>query len=267
MSTYAIGDVQGCFDPLLKLLNVIQFNPEKDVLWFTGDLANRGPKPLETLRWIKSLGAICVLGNHDLTLLAALENLIDLPSTDPAKIILDTPENEKKEWITWLRHLPLLHQDPKLKFVMTHAGIYPLWDIHQAIQYAHEVENVLRSDGYLAFLKVMHGNTPTQWNENLSGWDRLRFILNAFTRMRLMTPEGELVYHAKSAPPEHPHLFPWFSFPHQHPQKDTLIFGHWAALKGQSHTPHVIALDEGCVWKGSLAALCLETKRRFSIPC
>lgn len=267
MSTYAIGDVQGCFDKLLALLKVIKFDPEHDILWFTGDLANRGPKPLETLRLIESLGAICVLGNHDLALLAALEGIVHLPPNDPANKMLDLPEKEKREWIDWLRYLPLLHQDPKLKIVMTHAGIYPLWDIHQAIQYAHEVEKVLQSDRYLAFLEVMYGDTPTHWNENLNGWDRMRFILNAFTRMRFITPEGALDHQAKKTPNDYPNLFPWFSFPQRLPQEDTLIFGHWAALKGQSDLHNTIALDEGCVWGGALAALCLETKQRFTIAC
>jgi bis(5'-nucleosyl)-tetraphosphatase (symmetrical) len=263
MSTYAIGDVQGCFDALLRLLKAIQFNPEQDVLWFTGDLANRGPKPLETLRLIKSLGAICVLGNHDLALLAALEGVIHLPFNDPAKVIMDVPEQEKKEWSHWLRHLPLLHRDFKLNIVMTHAGIYPLWDIHQAMQYAHEVEEILQSNDYPTFLKAMYKAPPREDPKE----DRMHLILDAFTRMRFITPTGELDHHAKKMPNDHPNLFPWFSFPHRRPQKDTLIFGHWAALKGQCHIPNIIALDEGCVWGGSLAALCLETKQRFSVPC
>lgn len=267
MSTYAIGDVQGCFDKLLTLLKQIKFDPQKDILWFTGDLANRGPKPLETLRLIESLGAICVLGNHDLTLLAALEGIVNLPPDDPANKMLNLPKKEKRKWIDWLRLLPLLHQDHKLKVVMTHAGIYPLWDISKAVECANEVESILQSDRYIAFLEVMYGNTPSHWNENLNGWDRIRFIVNTFTRMRFITPEGKLDYSAKKAPSDYPDLFPWFSFPERLIEKETLIFGHWAALKGQSNLDNTIALDEGCVWGGALAALCLETKQRFAIPC
>lgn len=267
MSTYVIGDVQGCFDALAALLKAIAFDAEQEHLWFTGDLANRGPKPLETLRFIKSLNAICVLGNHDLALLAALEGVISLPENDPACKMMLLSTAEKQAWIHWLRHLPLLHYDPQLNTVMTHAGIYPLWDIPQAIQYAHEVEKVLQSDRYIDFLKVMYGDTPTYWNENLSGWDRMRFILNAFTRMRFVTAQGELDLRAKSTPQDHADLFPWFSYPHRRPQESTLVFGHWAALKGQSDHSRIIALDEGCVWGGSLVAFCLETKKRFSIRC
>ena len=265
MSTYVIGDVQGCADQLFTLLKVIEFNPKEDQIWLTGDLANRGPKPLEALKFIHSLDAICVLGNHDIALLAALCEIITLPPDDPAQIILGVPIVEKQKWIDWLRHLPLLHHDHQLGVVMSHAGIYPKWDIQQATQLAHEVEHALRGDHYREFLSVIYGDEPNKWDTQLSGIDRMRFILNTFTRMRFVTADGTLVLHAKRTPKDHPEYFPWFSMPNRIHIEDTLIFGHWSALKGHCPIPNIYALDEGCVWGGSLCALCLETRQRTSV--
>lgn len=266
MRTFVIGDVQGCFDILLQLLDHIDFQPEKDTLWFTGDLFNRGPAPLETLRWLRSLrNAIYVMGNHDLALLGALSGVLTLPDDEPARVLLSLPERE--EIVDWLRQWPLLHHDLTSNTVLTHAGIYPLWTLSDAIQYAREAENVLRGPMYREFLSVMYGNQPDLWQTDLRGWDRIRFILNAFTRMRWLAPDGRLELTEKRQRSSRDDHCPWFEFPTLEPRKYTLLFGHWAALKGQCHVPQIYALDEGCVWGGHLCALCLETKQRFHIAC
>lgn len=270
MRTYVIGDVQGCLDPLLQLLEKIQFDPQKDTLWFTGDLANRGPKPLETLRFIRSLPhTVCVLGNHDLALLLIAEGLITPHAEDTQAQILEAPDKEKL--LTWLRHCPLYHHCPKLGFTLTHAGIYPEWDLDQAKALALEVENVLQGPQYLDLLKNMFGNHPVHWDNALKEWDRARFIINAFTRMRFCTPEGDLVLHAKGSMTKHPDLVPWFIHRAKKLEKnfseEKLIFGHWAALENNAGHDFIYPLDSGCVWGKCLTAFCLETQQYNSVNC
>lgn len=267
MKTYVIGDVQGCLDSLLLLLKTIEYNPEQDILWFTGDLASRGPKPLETLRFIKNLPAstVCVLGNHDLALLAAFKGIIELPPDESTRAILSAPDKDALE--NWLRHIPLLHHDKSLNVVMSHAGIYPYWTLQQAKEYALEAEKVLTSDLYAELLQTMYGNTPTVWENLLTGENRMRFILNAFTRMRFMTLDGKLDFETKGDPDNLTTLIPWFDAPNRKNIDENIVFGHWAALKGQCHHSGIYALDEGCVWGGCLTALCLETKKRFKVSC
>lgn len=264
MATYAIGDVQGCLSALQALLCTIQYNPQHDHLWFTGDLANRGAEPLATLRFIKALPHTkIVLGNHDLALLAAFHQIIPLQADDTIEQVLCA--GDAQNLIDWLRGHPLLLQNNS--YIMTHAGIYPLWTITQSQNLAHEVENVLHSKNYSDFLNHMFGNQPNVWQDNLTGWERLRFITNAFTRMRFCTLAGELNLQCKGQPQQHPDLIPWFLHPNRKTLTNNLIFGHWAALQGKTNQPMVHALDTGCVWGNCLTAFCLETQQRFRVEC
>lgn len=265
MATYAIGDVQGCFDELQTLLKKINFNPQVDQLWFVGDLVNRGPKSLEVLRFVKNLPQTkIVLGNHDLHLIAlAYGN----PYPDHTlNAVLTAPDRE--ELIEWLRRLPLLHHDEKLNFVMVHAGIYPLWNLNQAKTYAQEFETALHSEKISELLKNMYGDQPDQWNENLAGEERLRFIVNTFTRMRFCTPAGKLEFHniGKINSVSQNYL-PWFKIPNRATKNLNIIFGHWAALQGETGEPKVFALDTGCVWGNCLTAMRLQDQEKFSVNC
>lgn len=253
MSVYAISDVQGCFDALRALLDKLKFDPAKDTLWFAGDLVNRGPQSLETLRFVKSLGdrAITVLGNHDLHLLA-VDAGIKKKDTD-LKEILAAPD--RQELIDWLRHQPLLHHDPDLGYTLVHAGVSPQWDLETAQACAEELQQVLRSDDYKAFLKVMYGDRPRKWRWWLYGERRLRYICNCFTRIRFCTRDGKLALSEKGAPGSQPKKYvPWFDVEQRQSKDLRLVFGHWSTL-GAFHAPGIYALDTGCVWGGSLTAL------------
>lgn len=264
MPTYVIGDVQGCFDPLQRLLAKIHFDPAKDTLWFTGDLVNRGPDSLKTLRFIRELpNVVTVLGNHDLHLLATVysNNPLALQG-DTLNAILQA--EDKEDLCHWLRQQPLLHvQD---NHVLVHAGIYPHWTLQQALTYAGEVERVLRSDNYFALLSELYGNEPAVWDDNLTGIARWRFIINAFTRMRFCNTAGRLDLDTKLGLGEQPDgYFPWFSDPARKTQTTDIYFGHWASLKGKTHTDHVYALDTGCVWGEVLTAMRLEDGEIVSV--
>ncbi len=268
MSNFAIGDVQGCFDELQTLLQLIHFNPARDYLWFTGDLVNRGPKSLEVLRFVKALGehAIVVLGNHDLHLLAVNCNPENLNKNDTLDDILQAPDRE--ELCNWLRQRPLLYHDVNLGYTMVHAGIPPQWDLNAALEHAHEVETVLQSPDYGNFFPHMYGDEPSRWDDHLSGWPRLRMISNYLTRMRFCDATGTLELHTKgtpAAPP--PGLMPWFKIPTRANRSLKIIFGHWAALAGQTEEPGVYALDTGCAWGHHLSAMRLEDEAWFSVPC
>lgn len=267
MATYAIGDVQGCYAQLEQLLELIHYDSHRDVLWFTGDLVNRGPDSLRTLQFISELPetTIAVLGNHDLTLLAAHVGAILPQPGDTYQDILNAPMRE--EYLFWLRNRPLMHYDPKLQFALCHAGIYPLWDLTQAQILAHEVESILQGPAFHEALHAMFGNHPTIWSATLNGWDRFRFIVNAFTRMRFCAADGTLDLQNKSEISHAPAFMPWFSVPARKTSRDKVIFGHWAALAGVSNTPGVYALDTGCVWGNALTAICLETEQRFHVSC
>ncbi len=258
MATYAIGDIQGCFDALEFLLEKIAFDPLKDTLWFAGDLVNRGDKSLETLRFIKNLGerAISVLGNHDLTLLALSEGCENIKH-HTLDDILNAPD--RTELIDWLRTQPLLHHDKSLGYTMVHAGLPPQWDLKLAQQCAHEVEQVLRSDNYREFLANMFGNKPRKWKNSLQGWDRLRFITNSFTRMRYCKPSGKLNFTDKGViGSQKEGYIPWYEVPNRKNQDLKIIFGHWSTLFGHTSQPDVFALDTGCLWGGSLTAMRLD---------
>ncbi len=266
MPTYAIGDVQGCLPPLEKLLDKINYHPQKDQLWFTGDLINRGYHSLETLRFIKTLpNTVIVLGNHDLALLAINQGAVRAHPKDTYGDILAAPD--KSDLLAWLKSRPLLHHDANLGFTLTHAGIYPLWDLSKAQALAQEVEDCLQGTHSAAYLENLFGNEPSAWQDGLSGWDRLRFITNAFTRMRFCTPTGDLELKAKGNPALHPELIPWFAFPGRMMEKRKIIFGHWAALNAQSIDAAVFPLDSGCVWGNCLTAFCLETEKKVSVDC
>ncbi|TDO98191.1 symmetrical bis(5'-nucleosyl)-tetraphosphatase [Marinomonas balearica] len=268
MPTYAIGDLQGCLTPLLTLLDLIEFSPKKDRLWLAGDLINRGPQSLETLRFVKSLGdqATVVLGNHDLHLLAVMRGHANLKRSDTLSDILFAEDRD--DLMKWLQTMPLCHIDHSLKYVMTHAGIPPCWNSIEAGHYAKEVECILKSDQVDDFLAVMYGNTPDQWSENLEGMDRLRTITNYLTRMRFCTEDSQLEFKSKEGPASAVSGYaPWFSYPRKESNDYDVIFGHWAALEGNTHKDNIHALDTGCVWGGSLTAMRLEDKAIYSTPC
>ncbi|MDF2866667.1 MAG: bis(5-nucleosyl)-tetraphosphatase, symmetrical [Gammaproteobacteria bacterium] len=268
MATYAIGDIQGCLSRLQALLNQLNFDPKQDRLWFAGDLINRGPESLQTLRFIKSLGQVAtvVLGNHDLHLLAVASGTSSVKPQDTLTEILKAPDCD--ELCQWLRQQKLLHEDPKLGYVLVHAGFVPQWDLTKAKQCAHEVEQVLQGRDYVSFLNHMYGNLPLQWREELAGWERLRFITNCFTRIRFCDKEGRLDLTAKEgidkAPPGY---MPWFAVPKRKNQNTRILFGHWAALQGQAQGINIFPLDGGCVWGGKLLAMRLEDGKRFQIAC
>lgn len=263
MATYAIGDVQGCYDELRALLVQIGFDPARDRLWFVGDLVNRGPKSLEVLRFVRSLGdvtAVTVLGNHDLHLLCLAEGLAKRREDDTLDAVLAAPD--AADLLCWLRARPLMHREGE--HAMVHAGLLPQWSIEQALALAGEVEAALRAPGYRGFLAELYGSKPACWNDALEGWDRLRVVVNAMTRMRFCSPEGVMDLHVKSDKAPAGYL-PWFETrpPRAEPK---IVCGHWSAL-GLRLTARVSALDAGCVWGGSLVALRLEDGALAQLPC
>lgn len=258
MAVFAVGDIQGCYDDLRRLLDRLRFDPDEDELWLTGDLVARGPKSLQTLRFVKHLGlnAVTVLGNHDLHLLAVAEGLQAEKPNDMLREVLDAPD--AADLLEWLRHRPLAHYDAQLGFLLVHAGLPPQWDRGVALACAREVESVLRGNAYRDLLEQMYGNEPSRWDPTLTGIGRLRFIINALTRMRYCTPEGDLDFKEKGSVGEQPeHLLPWFRVPGRRNADLDVVFGHWSTL-GNPETPHAWALDTGCVWGGTLTALRLD---------
>jgi len=269
MATYAIGDVQGCFTQLQALLQHIKFRPKSDKLWFAGDLVNRGPDSLATLRFIKSLGdgAVMVLGNHDLHFLALAEGVI-APKTNDNTLLPLLQAPDVLELAAWLSQQKLLYHDPKLNYVLVHAGLVPQWDLELAKSCAREVEKVLAGPLRREFLSQMYGNTPDLWQAGLSGIERWRFITNVLTRIRFCDEMGRLDLMTKEA--EGMALLgyqPWFKIAWRKSLELRILFGHWAALKGNVQAENVFALDGGCVWGGCLIAMRLEDGQRFSIPC
>ena len=270
MSTYAIGDIQGCYTELQCLLELIHFNPAQDVLWSTGDLVNRGPNSLEVLRFFKGLGknAIVVLGNHDMHLLAvAAGHLQYLKPKDTLTPILQAPDRE--ELIHWLRQRPFLHHDADLGLTLVHAGLPPQWNLLQARLCAVEVEETLRGPQFQDYLANLYGDEPKKWSVKLKGWERIRFITNCFTRLRYCNAKGKLTLKKKGSPngiDKKDEDKPWFSWDHRASKDMQIIFGHWATL-GHYVGNGVYALDSGCVWGGALTALRLEDKQTFTIPC
>lgn len=266
MSTYLIGDVHGCIDELKALLAQVNFNPEQDRLWLTGDLVARGPNSLEVLRYVSSLGESVrmVLGNHDLHLLAIYAGISFNKPKDRLNPLLEAEDAD--ELINWLRRQPVLQVDEELKLVMAHAGITPQWDLETAQMCAREVEAVLSSDTYPLFLDAMYGDMPNNWSPELSGLARLRFSTNALTRMRYCFPNGQLDMMCKDTPENAPRpLKPWFDIESPIRQAGySIAFGHWASLEGKCAPEGVYALDTGCCWGGVLTMIRWEDKQYFT---
>lgn len=266
MSIYAIGDIQGCFNELLKLLDIITFNEHSDQLWFAGDLVNRGPNSLETLRFVKALGdsAVTVLGNHDMHLLAESCNQKISTKNSLLNTILEAPDCD--ELIDWLRHRPLFHYNDT--FCLLHAGIPPQWDFDTTKKMALLVEQTLKSSNYQIFLKQMYGNKPNLWSTHLKDMGKLRFIINCFTRMRYCDIEGRLDFTYNGPLGSQPkELFPWFAVPNRRNSDMRIIFGHWSAL-GYYEGENCYGIDTGCLWGGQLTAIKLaEPVQRFSVDC
>ncbi len=269
MSVYAIGDIQGCYDALQDLLKLINFDSNNDHLWFVGDLVNRGPQSLETLRFVKGLGdrAISILGNHDLHLLAVAYGHRDIHRrNDTFHDIIEAPDFD--ELIDWLRHRPIMHHDAELGYTMVHAGLPPQWNLARAQKCANELQQVLRAEMIDSFLANMYGNKPKVWSDTLQGWDRLRFITNSFTRLRFCDKDGreDFKYNREiGSQPEN--LMPWFEVPDRKSRKLKIIFGHWAAL-GHYQAKNIFALDSGCIWGGKLTAMRLgQSPEFFQVKC
>lgn len=258
MATYAIGDLQGCFSELELLLEKIKFDPQLDKVWFVGDLVNRGPQSLETIQFVRSLGnsARCVLGNHDIHLIACFCGVQTCKPKSSLNQILQHKDAE--EIINWLRVQPLLHVDTKIDWVMVHAGFLPQWDLATAQDCARQVELQLRADNYAQFLQHAYGNQPCQWQENLNDRDRWRVILNAFTRLRLCDEQGRMDFDYKGPLGEQPeNLHAWFDIPRKS-ENTNIIFGHWSAL-GLKNYKNLLSLDTGCLWGNQLTAARIDS--------
>ncbi|MFM1911020.1 MAG: Bis(5-nucleosyl)-tetraphosphatase, symmetrical [Pseudomonadota bacterium] len=265
MATFAIGDIQGCFHSFQALLKKIQFNPASDKLWLVGDLINRGAGSLEVLRWMfeHQSSIVTVLGNHDLHTLVVAEGFVSAHRSDTIHALLEAPDAD--ELLTWLRHQPLLHLEHH--HLMVHAGLLPQWTAIKAKSLAEEVHEALRADNYREFLKHMYGNQPAQWDDALTGWDRLRVITNAMTRLRICSQAGEMEFKFKGEMVNRPDGYaPWFEISGRASADTPIIFGHWSAL-GLHIANNVYALDTGCLWGGNLTALRLDDKEVFQVPC
>jgi len=249
MAHYAVGDIQGCYDQLAQLLDQVNFDQSKDTLYCVGDLVNRGPKSLKTLRLLKSLNNQCVsvLGNHDIHLLSMMYGVRDHRPHDTLKKIIDAPDAQ--EIADWLRHLPLLHTNESRKFLMCHAGIYPWWSLKQAKKYALDVEDIFKNEpDCISLLKHIYNNTPTKWSKDLGRIRQSRFTINAFTRMRFCSPNGHLNFSESGYEGKiRKNRIPWFMIPNESTQDYRIIFGHWSAV-GLLNTPQHLGLDTGCVW-------------------
>lgn len=265
MALYAIGDIQGCREALEDLLELIRFDPSRDRLWLAGDLVARGPDSLGTLRLVRGLGAAAdsVLGNHDLHLLAAHYGFTIPKKKDNTQPVLDAPD--RHELMEWLRRRPLLLEDAGHDCVLTHAGIPPGWSLAQTRDRARELEAALRSPDITDFLADMYGNEPARWSDDLRGTTRLRVITNHLTRMRLVGPGGELdLLYKEDLTDIPPGLHPWFTLPNPALATGRVLFGHWAAISGETGSTRFIGLDTGCVWGGHLTACRLDDGRLFA---
>ncbi len=270
MATYAIGDIQGCYQSFVKLLKLINFNPNNDELWLAGDMINRGPDSLKVMTYIlENQSAIqCVLGNHDLHFLAVAHGC---KSINPKDTFNDILESASKDIIVkYLSQLPLVITNDDNKWIMAHAGIYPTWSAKKALDLSKEVMTVIQSSEAKQFYQNMYGNIPSIWSDTLAGFDRLRMITNSFTRMRYLDKNLSLELTEKNSLEFKPtHLEPWFSFNNQNflnKQFETnIVFGHWASLKGICSKNNYFALDTGCVWGGKLTTLRLQDKKLFQV--
>ncbi len=268
MAVYAIGDVQGCYSALQQLLDTLRFDPSQDRLWLVGDLVNRGPQSAEVLRFVMSLPeTIVVLGNHDLHLLAVAAGKAKMRSGDTLEGILSAPDRESM--LAWLRQRPLLHHDAGLGYTLVHAGLVPQWSLDQAMVYAREAEAAIGASASNDLFDTLYGDQPDRWDDTLTGHDRLRVIVNVFTRLRYCDPAGRMLLRASGAPGTQPAPFlPWFQIPERRSRHARIVFGHWSTL-GLWQDDGVIALDSGCLWGRQLTAVRLDTRGAdfISIPC
>ncbi|HJW56682.1 MAG TPA: symmetrical bis(5'-nucleosyl)-tetraphosphatase [Burkholderiaceae bacterium] len=265
MTLFTIGDVQGCTGQANALMDRLRSASDHPEFMFVGDLVNRGPDSLGTLRQICALGhtASAVLGNHDLHLLAVANGIRKPGRSDTLEGILNAPD--RHELLDWLRHQPLARfQDG---FLMVHAGVLPQWTAQQTIDLAHEVETVLRGPDWVDFLREMYGNAPTRWDDTLRGVDRLRCIVNALTRIRYCHADGAMEFSiAEQGTDIPPGVMPWFDIPSRKTADVTVVFAHWSA-RGLLLRPNLIGLDTGCVWGGKLTAVRLEDRAVFQVDC
>ena len=249
MAYYAVGDIQGCYDPLMRLLDQVKFDPSKDTLLCVGDLVNRGPKSLKVLRFLKSLNDQCitVLGNHDIHLLAMFYGIREPRHSDTLTKTLNAPD--AVEIADWLRNQPLMVVNESRRFVMAHAGIYPWWTLKQSIKNARFVEKRFANETKcIDLLKKIYSNHPSKWSDDLTKTQRARFTINAFTRMRFCSPKGHLNFSESGYKGQiRKNRQPWFAFDNNSFNDYRIIFGHWSAL-GLLNTPNHLALDTGCVW-------------------
>lgn len=271
MSTYAIGDLQGCYSELKTLLDHINFDNTNDQLWFAGDIVNRGPNSLECLRFVKSLGANArmVLGNHDLHLLAIAYNVRQPHRKDTFDKLLNADDVE--DLLNWIRQQPLLIHDPELNITMIHAGLPPQWSLKKAIKLAAETHSFIQDKKFDTFIHNMYGDQPDSWSKKLDGDDRYRFIINCFTRMRYLDNNNKLDMKETCAPgKQHKSLTPWYAKQKRKTKKDNIIFGHWSTVllgnEKDFKQYNVYPLDTGCLWGGELTAMRLEDKKLFSVP-
>lgn len=265
MATYALGDIQGCFDEMQRLLETLAFDPSRDCLWLVGDLVNRGPQSLEVLRFVRSLGdrAVTVLGNHDLHLLVVAAGVRKAHPEDTLDAILRAPDRD--ELLDWLRRQRLMHSAGG--YAMVHAGLLPQWSAVKAMALAGEVESALRGADHGEFLNRMYGNAPVAWDDGLRGYDRLRVIVNAMTRLRLCTDSGVMEFSHKTGLDGAPAGYlPWFDVPARASRETPVVFGHWAAL-GLMLRADLLGLDSGCVWGRRLTAVRLDDRRVFQCGC
>ena len=265
MTRYAIGDVQGCDEELRALLKRLRFSPDRDRLWFVGDLVNRGPDSLAALRRVRALGdtAVVVLGNHDLHLLALAHGAHRRRKSDTLDEVLAAPDRDAL--LEWLVTRPLAHAEGK--DLMVHAGLVPQWTVALTLSLALEVSSALRRDPRALF-DQMYGNEPDRWDQQLAGMERLRFAINVLTRLRVCTADGRVDFTLKGEPPPPPSpLRPWFAHAQRESRDARVIFGHWSAL-GLVRDHGVIGLDTGCVWGGALSAVDLDCDRvPVCVPC
>lgn len=268
MSTYAIGDLQGCYDELQALLDDLDFDPACDQLWFVGDLVNRGPQSLEVLRFVRNLGAaaVTVLGNHDLHLLAVAAGRGRQKKADTLNAVLEAPD--RAELLDWLQRRPLAHYDGVLGVLMVHAGVAPQWSTAQVLDRAGELESVLRGPQANAFFAAMYSEQPTLWRDDLSGTLRWRTIADYLTRARFLGSDGQCDLGSKGRPgTQPPGYVPWFEHPERRTAGQRIVFGHWSAL-GPAARQDVIALDTGCLWGGCLTAARLDAPGTlFQVNC
>ncbi len=263
MATYAIGDIQGCYEPLRRLLDQIGFDEAADRLWFVGDLVNRGPDSLSVLRFVKGLGAsaVAVLGNHDLHLICRAEGIAPPKRLDTLDDVLSA--GDRDELIGWLRRLPLMHCEGG--YVLSHAGLLPQWTTRRAAELAREVDSRMRAADYGDFLQYQASCQASTWSDDLSGFARWGCIVSVFTRLRCCTADGDMALSFSGSPADAPAGFdPWFALPRKSAD-ETILYGHWSAL-GLHLEKNTVCLDSGCVWGGPLTALRLEDRKIFQVP-